>query len=164
MYSDNDLNDAQRAVQRARLLMFLPAAVLLAGAIVSFIFRIKWLTILLSILGGSWMVFSHQLFVIPRRGYMEHVRSALRVARKVAEGYYLRMEETPVERNNVMFYAFYLNVGEKQDPEDDRLFYFDARRPLPDWKTGDRILIRSYDKFVSSWEILAKAEPASSNT
>ena len=158
MYSENDLNDAQQAVQRARLLMFLPAAVLLAGAIVSFIFRIKWLTILLSILGGSWMVFSHQLFVIPRRGYMEHVRSALRVARKVAEGYYLRMEETPVERNNVMFYAFYLNVGEKQDPEDDRLFYYDAQKPIPDWKSGDMLHIVSYDKFVSAYNTLSGAE------
>ncbi len=158
MYSENDLVNTQKAVKRASLLMFIPAAVLLAGAIFAFVVRIKWLTILLTALAGSWMVFSHQLFVIPRKGYMEHVRSALRIARKEAEGYYLRMEETPVERNNVMFYAFYLNVGEKQDPEDDRLFYYDALMPLPDWKSGDRILVRSYDKFVSSWQILSKAQ------
>ena len=158
MYTENDLNSAQQAVKRANLLMYIPAAVLFIGAILSFVVRIKWLTILLSILGGCWMVFTHQLCVIPRKGYMEHVRSALRVARKEAEGYYLRMEETPVERNNVMFYAFYINVGEKQDPEDDRLFYYDASRPLPGWKSGDRVLIRSYDKFVSSYQILSGAE------
>ena len=161
MYTENDLNDAQKAVNRMSLLMYIPAAVLLIGAVVSFVFRIKWLTILLSVLCGGWMVFAHQMYVIPRKGYMEHIRSALRVARKETEGYYLRMEETPVERNSVMFYAFYLNVGEKQDPEDDRLFYFDALRPLPDWKSGDRVLVRSYDKFVSSYEILDRArQPA----
>ena len=158
MYTEKDLKDAQQALKRANLLMLIPAAVIFISAVASFIVRIKWLTILLTALAGCWMVFSHQMFVIPRKGYMEHVRSALRVSRKETEGRYLRTEETPVERNNVMFYAFYLNVGEKLDPEDDRLFYFDAQRPMQDWRSGDRVLIKSYDKFVSSYQILSRAE------
>ena len=151
MYSENDLKDAQQAVKRARLLMYIPAAILFIAAIITFVVRIKWLTILLSALGGWWIVFTHQMYVIPRKGYMEHIRSALRVAHKEAEGYYLRTEETPVERNNVMFYAFYLNVGERQDPEDDRLFYYDANLPRPDWQPGEMLTVTAHDKALGAW-------------
>ena len=157
MYGENDLSNAQAAFKRAVLLMWLPAALLFGGAIWTFVVRIKWLTILLSALAGCWVIFVHQNIVLPKKGYCEHVRKALRASRKETEGYYLRMEATPVERENVMFYAFYLNVGEKQDPEDDRLFYYDALRPLPDWQSGDRLRIFSYDKFVSSYQVISGA-------
>ena len=158
MYDENDLKKAQEATKRAQILMLVPAGVLLALAIWSFIVRIKWLTILLTALAGCWMIFIYHMKRLPARAYQEHVRSALRAPKKNAEGRYLRMEATPVERNNVMYYAFYLNVGEKQDPEDDRLFYYDAVKTLPDWKSGDRLRVISYDKFVSSYEVLARAD------
>ena len=158
MYDDNDLNKAQEASKRAKILMLVPAGILLALAVWSFIVRIKWLTIFLTALAGCWMIFIYHMKRIPMRAYEEHVHSALRAPKKEAEGKYLRMEATPVERNNVMYYAFYLNVGDKQDPEDDRLFYYDAMKPLPDWKTGDRLHVISYDKFVSSFEVLSRAD------
>ena len=158
MYDDNDLNKALEASKRALLLMLVPAGVLLALAVWSFIVRIKWLTILLTALAGCWMIFIYHIKRVPARAYQEHVRSALRAPKKTAEGRYLRMEGTPVERSGVMYYAFYLNVGEKQDPEDDRLFYYDAMKPLPDWKSGDRLRVISYDKFVSSCELLSRAD------
>ena len=158
MYDNNDFIAAQQAAKKAKLLMLLPAILLFGVTIWSFVVRIKWLTILLSSLTGCWIIFVHQMLYVPKKAYREHVRSALHVSRKECDGHYLRMENTPVERNNVMFYAFYLNVGEKQDPEDDRLFYFDAHKPLPDWHTGDMLHIVSYDKFVSAYKKLSGAD------
>ena len=155
MYEEKDLIDAQAAVKRAMTLMLVPAVLFFGGAIWSFVVRIKWATILLSALAGCWIIFVHQNIMLPKKGYCEHVRKALRAARKDTEGYYLRMEATPVERDDVMFYAFYLNVGEKKDPEDDRLFYYDALKPLPGWQSGCRLRIISYDKFVASWEVVS---------
>ena len=158
MYDENDLSKAQDAAKRARMLMLVPAVILFILAVWSFVVRIKWLTILLTSLAGCWMIFTYHMKLVPRRAYQEHVHSALRAPKKEADGKYLRMETTPVERNNVMYYAFYLNVGEKQDPEDDRLFYYDALKPLPDWKTGDRLHVISYDKFVASCQVLSRAD------
>ena len=158
MYSENDYTAALQAEKRARLLMLLPAGLLLIGVVWSFIVRIKWLTILLSALAGCWMIFTYQILLVPRKAYRLHVRSALRIPGRNTDGYYLRMEETPVERDNVLYYAFYVNVGEKNDPEDDRLFYFDAMKPLPSWQSGERLRVVSYDKFVSSYQTLSGAD------
>ncbi len=162
MYDENDLSKAAAAAKRARILMLAPAGLLIALAIWTFVVRIKWLTILLTALAGCWMIFVYHMKLVPQRAYQEHIRSALRAPKKEAEGRYLRMEATPVERNNVMYYAFYLNVGEKLDPEDDRLFYYDALKPLPDWRDGDRLHVTSYDKFVSSCQVVSRADAAGS--
>lgn len=162
MYDETDLNRAEEVVRKTRLLMLIPALLLLGGVVWSFIVRIKWLTILLSILAGCWIIFIRQIFLLPRRGYRQHIDRALHDAKKEAEGRYLRMETTPVERDNVMYYAFYLNVGEKQDPADDRLFYYDAFKPLPCWQSGDRLHVISYDKFVSSYKVISHADASAS--
>ena len=158
MYAEQDLEKARKKVSEMRLLMLIPAVLLLGGIVWSFVARVKWLTILLSALAGCWLVFVEQNLLAPRRAYARHLDSALHHADKTTEGVYLRTEQTPVERNDVMYYAFYLNVGEKEDPEDDRLLYLDALRPLPDWQHGDRIRVRSYDKFVAGYERIAAGE------
>ena len=157
-YTENDLTQARLETRKILLLMLVHAVLLLGGVIWSFVVRIKWLTILLSILTGFWIIFIRQNFWLPRQAYSNHIDSSLHAKKKEAEGRYLRTEDTPVERNNVMFYAFYLNIGEKEDPDDDRLFYWDALKPLPDWQTGDRIRICSYDKFVSSYQVIARSD------
>ncbi len=154
MYTENDYQLADARVRRVMVLMLAPAAVLLGGVIWSFVVRIKWLTILLSVLTGCWIVFIRQNYLVPEQAYRRHIHYALHAPKKEAEGVYLRTESTPVERENVLFFAFYLNVGEKNDPEDDRLFYLDARRPLPAWQAGERLHVTSYDKFVSGYRAL----------
>ena len=158
MYVEQDLEKARKEVSRIRLLMIIPAVILLGAVVWSFVARIKWITILCSALAGCWLVFIDQNMLVPRRAYWRHLDNALHRADKTTEGYYLRTEQTPVERNDVMFYAFYVNVGEKADPEDDRLLYLDAQRPLPEWRNGDRIRVRSYDKFVAGYELLSARE------
>ena len=39
-----------------------------------------------------------------------------------------------------------------KNEEDDRLFYYDGRRPLPGWDVGQRLLLTSYDKLITDWE------------
>jgi len=150
MYSEQDLTSIMRRIGRVRLWMILPTVVLIACIVWSFILRIKWLTMLLSCLMGAYLIFVGQVFLAPKKAYLKHVKSALSDERKVAVGIFDHREDTPVERNGVMFYAFYINVGHKADPEDDRLFYYDALREMPAWQHGQLLRVTSYDKFVIS--------------
>ena len=40
-----------------------------------------------------------------------------------------------------------LSVGNMDDPEDDRLFYYDANLPLPDWQHGDMLIVTAHDRI-----------------
>ena len=54
------------------------------------------------------------------------------------------------DREGLECHAMMLNVGERDDPEDDRLFYFDALKPWPGWAMGTRLTVKSNDKLVAS--------------
>ena len=64
------------------------------------------------------------------------------------------MEEKPVWREGVSYYPMTLNVGNMEEPGDDRLFYFDANLTRPDWQPGERIAVTAHDKAVGAWEKL----------
>jgi len=46
-----------------------------------------------------------------------------------------------------------LNVGSTDDPEDDRLFYYDVHKPRPECALGTMVTVHSNDKMVASFEI-----------
>ena len=39
-----------------------------------------------------------------------------------------------------------------ENPEDDRLFYYDANLPRPDWKIGEMLTVTAHDKSLGAWE------------
>jgi hypothetical protein len=46
-----------------------------------------------------------------------------------------------------------INVGDKDDGKDDRLFYFDALKEWPDIPLGSRITIQHNDILVSDFRL-----------
>ena len=44
-----------------------------------------------------------------------------------------------------------LNGGDMESQEDDRLFYYDANLPRPDWKRGEQITVTAHDKALGAW-------------
>ena len=46
----------------------------------------------------------------------------------------------------------YTFVGDMENPEDDRLFYYDANLPRPGWQKGEGLTLTSYDNRVVAWE------------
>ena len=61
------------------------------------------------------------------------------------------MEEIAVDRDGVKYYPMMLSVGNMDDPEDDRLFYYDANLPRPDWKCGEMLTVTAHDKALGAW-------------
>ncbi len=134
------------------IVLGIPAALLLAGVVVSFIVRIQWLTIALTIALGAYAIFSYSMLLSPLICYGRHLAGCVSGRTSKTEGAFKSMEEAPVPRDGVMFYAMMLNVGDMDEEEDDRLFYYDANKPRPDWQVGDRLIIFSHDKAVAKWQ------------
>lgn len=153
MYDAASYQENRRQLRDRLLWLGLPAALMLAATLTSFFAR--WpeaVTTALCILLCAYCVFSYSLLLSPVIAYGRHVSHALKGRTRQTTGVFMGMEEGAVSREGVLFYPLTINVGGKDKDEDDRLFYFDANLPRPDWQAGERLTLTSYDKMVTAWE------------
>lgn len=151
MYTEQDYRDICAQYRRRLLALCIPAGVLAAAAIAFFVLRIRWLTTVLTILAGVYAVFFWGLFVSPVFSYRRHLDEVLHGRVRTAEGIFKEMEEEAVIREGVKYYPMMLSVGNPDSQEDDRLFYYDANLPRPDWQPGERITVTAHDKALGAW-------------
>ncbi len=152
MYTKQDFDDLTAQLKKRRLILSLPCILLLGLIVYSLIIRLMWLTIALSILLGILLIFGITMFISPVSVYRRHVDHALYGRVRKTEGCLKEMEETPVWRDGLMLLPLIININDMKNEEDDRLFYYDGRRPLPGWDVGQRLLLTSYDKLITNWE------------
>ena len=153
MYT-NESYQQNRDQLRTRLLACgLPVLALIILMIVSFCLR--WpeaLTVAFSIIAFGGAILLYGMLISPVIAYGKHVHHALNGRTRSLQGVFVNMEEAPVGRDGVQFYPFVINVGDKGEEEDDRLFYMDANLPRPQWQVGEKLEITSYDNRVTAWK------------
>lgn len=152
MYTENDFQEISVQLKKRITVLVIPALLLLAAVIVSFVFRSQLLTTVLSLLMGVYSLFSFSMFIYPVLAYKRHLHYVLHGRVRKLTGAFKEMDETIALRDGVRFYPMLINVGKMENAEDDRLFYYDANLPRPDWQVGDMITITSHDKAVGAWE------------
>ena len=121
------------------------------AVIVSFVLRIRWLTIVLSVLLGAFCIFSYGMLLSPVIAYRRHLDEVLHGKVRSTTGVFKEMENQPVMRDGVRYYPMMISVGDMENPEDDRLFYYDANLPRPDWKMGETLTVTAHDKSLGAW-------------
>ena len=121
------------------------------AVIVSFVLRIRWLTIVLSVLQGAFCIFSYGMLLSPVIAYRRHLDEVLHGKVRSTTGVFKEMENQPVMRDGVRYYPMMISVGDMENPEDDRLFYYDANLPRPDWKMGETLTVTAHDKSLGAW-------------
>ena len=151
MYTEQDFLDIRAQARRRFIALSIPAALLLAGVVVSFLYRVRWLTMGLTILLGAFAIFAYGLLLYPVVAYGRHLDDVLHGRVRSLTGAFKEMEESAVIREGVYYYPMMLNVGDMEDPEDDRLFYYDANLPRPDWKKGETLTVTAHDKALGAW-------------
>ncbi len=151
MYTEQDYADIRGQLKRRWLALGIPALALLAAVIVSFAFRIRWLTIALSLVLGAGCIFSYGLLLFPVIAYRRHLDEVLHGRVRSTTGAFKEMENEIVMRDGVKYYPMMISVGDMENPEDDRLFYYDANLPRPDWKPGEMLTVTAHDKSLGAW-------------
>lgn len=159
MYTQEDFDQIKAMLKKRWLIAACPAAMIVLAGIVLFVLgRIErsgsmWmLTAALTIIGGGYFLFLYGVYVRPARVYRTHVDYMLNGRMRVTTGLFKSFSEEISDREGMECHAMLINVGEKDDPEDDRLFYYDALKNRPEMPFGTLITVRSNDKMVSSIE------------
>lgn len=140
-------------MKRRLFFCLLPVMVLLVGLIVSFIYRIEWLSMLLLILAGALLIFLWDTSLSPVRSYRKFLRDLLIGRKRDYSGEFRGFESLDIIREGVHCRPFMLNVGDIKQEKDDRLLYWDTHHPLPQWEEGTQLWVSTFDKSVCDWRV-----------
>lgn len=156
MYTRQDQQQAARQTRQRMLTAFVPAAVILVVAVILFIIGRQnrsedmWkVTAALTVLAGAYAIFFYGVYAKPMRDYRNHINYMLDGRLRETTGYLIDFSENLSERNGVECHALMINVGEKDDREDDRLFYYDVKKLPLSVEMGKKVTIVSNDRMVS---------------
>lgn len=156
LYSQAD-RDAVLAVRnRRRLAVWLPTALVMALAVAAFVwYRLHhdesgWLVSgLLTFLGGAYGIFFYGVYLHPVQKYKRHLDYMLNGRKRVTEGVLIEISDVSMDHDGIDCYSVVLNVGDKNDPEDDRQFYLDAFKSMAGFQAGDRVRMESNDRMIA---------------
>ncbi|MBN1777363.1 MAG: hypothetical protein JW811_04500 [Clostridiales bacterium] len=157
LYSQTDRDRVLHMRKRRMLAVWLPTALMLLLAVVVYvIYRLQhdvsgWIiSALLTILGGSYCIFFYGVYLRPVLKYKRHLDYMLDGRKRVTEGILRDVGEAVQDMDGIDCYSVLLNVGEKNDPEDDRLFHLDAYKSMDGFQPGDRVVVESNDRMIAS--------------
>ncbi len=158
MYTEEDFAAVKKQKTRRLLCLWIPLGVLSAVIVALAVIRIPevWVSVLTILTGGS-AIFAWGLFVSPVCAYYRHLDNVMHGRTHTVTGAFKEMDETPVERDGVEFYPMLINVGDLEDEEDDRLLYYDARLPRPDFVRGLMMTATVHDKAVGRIDLIPDA-------
>lgn len=152
MYTEQDYADICAQRKKRIILCTIPLVLLFAVLIYSLIIRLEALTVAATILMGLIWLFVHGLFIKPVSAYRRHMDQVMHGRVHTLTAAFKEMDDLPVLREGVRYFGMLMNVGRMDNEEDDRLFYYDANLPRPDWKQGEMITITYHDKALGKWE------------
>jgi len=157
LYSQSDRDAVAAALKKRRAAVWIPAILLLLLAVAAFVwYRLRhdesgWIVSgALTILGGAYAIFFHGVYLGPMRKYKKHVDYMLDGQKRVCEGILKDVASDVIDRDGVDCYTVEINVGEKNDPEDDRVFYLDQYKSMAGFTAGDRIRVESNDRMIAA--------------
>lgn len=163
LYSEIDRAQVTAEQKKRRMVVILPSALMLALAIASFVwFRLHrdasgWIwSALITIVGGSYFLFFYEVYLRPVSLYRKHVAYMLDGRKRESVGWLKSVDRTAQDKDGLDCLSFTVNVGEKDDPADDRLFYIDALKAFPDVPIGARVQVLSNDRMTASLELAPK--------
>ncbi|MBE5776354.1 MAG: hypothetical protein E7326_02455 [Clostridiales bacterium] len=151
MYTEQDYQANRKQLTNRLIAAGIPAVLLLAVVIASFVIRIKWLTMLSTIILCVCGLFVYSMLLFPVIAYGRHLHDVLYGRTHTMTAAFKALEDNRVLRDGVEFYPVIVNVGRMDDEEDDRLLYFDANLSRPQWQIGDSLNFVIHDKSIGNW-------------
>ncbi len=159
LYTAADQAEVTAERRKRMLLTYGPAALLLLVSVAIYVlFRLRhdesgWVwSALVTLAGGAYAVFLGDVYLRPVRLYKKHVDFMLGDRLRETTGTLTHMGDEPQDKNGLDCYALTVNVGEKADPKDDRLFYLDALKSPLAATVGERVHLFSGDGMVAGLE------------
>lgn len=149
LYSPADLASIREQMQRRWLAVAAPCVLLLAGVIVSLIFRVEAVTTLCTILIGTILIFCWDLLLKPLNCYRKHLEGVLHGLTHEAVLPFVEMSESINLVDGVPCHAMTCRDVDGKGRPYDRLFYVDVTRSIPAFQEGEMLRVIHHDLVVA---------------
>ena len=154
MYTEEDFARIAGLKKRRMLFLWIPFSLLAALVIVLAVIRVPEIYVTaLTILTGAAAIFVHGMFISPVIAYYRHLDSVMHGRTRTVSGTFKEMGTESVDKDGVAFYPMMISVGNMADEEDDRLLYYDASLPRPDFEKGRMMTFTVHDKAIGKYEL-----------
>ncbi len=151
MYQEQELQREKDAIRRRCILTVIPCVIMLGVMIWSLTVRMQWLTDVSCVLFLGMIVFFYELTIRPVIAYARHMDQMLHGITHDVECRFSSIDPDESLVENVRFRAIHvLCRGENPESEEyDRLFYYDALKPLPEFAPGQMVRVTYHDRQVA---------------
>ena len=155
MYTEKELQAVSQMKKKRWWIALIPMVAALAAAIVIFVYgqvnrsdTLWGWTAALTVLGGVYFLFYYGLCVRPVSLYERHVRNMIHGRKHENTGLLKELGEQVCEKNGIECRPVMINIGEKDDGKDDRLYYFDLKK---EWSPAGSCLRCRPNPFLPAW-------------
>ncbi|MBQ7848819.1 MAG: hypothetical protein IJ343_03770 [Clostridia bacterium] len=149
VFSEQDLTSLNAQINRRWGLIAIPCVLLLATLIASLIVRIEWITVACTILIGVILIAAGDLAIKPLSCYRRLLRNVLYGRVHEATLPFVAISEDINMVDGVPCRALTCTDYDGKNRPYERLFYFVALKPTPDFREGERVLVRHHDLIVA---------------
>lgn len=149
LYTHQDMDAITTQIRSRWLCVAAPCVLLLAGVVVSLIFRVEIVTTLCTILIGALLIFCWDLFLKPLCCYRKHIDGVLNGLRHEAVLPFIAISEDVNMVDGVACHALTCQDTDAKGRPYERLFYYDAQKPLPAFQEGEMVRVIHHDLLVA---------------
>jgi len=158
LYTETDRSQATAERAKRLWVVLVPTVLILLAAIATFVwYRLNrdasgWvLTGLITVVGGAYFIFFYDVYFKPVSIYKHHVDYMLDAHKRETVGLLKEIGGDVIDKDGMDCRTITVNVGDKNVPEDDRSFYLDALKAVPDdLPVGVRVRVLSNDRMVAA--------------
>ncbi len=148
MYTEENWNDLNRQFRNRVAAWLAPELLLLAGIVLSWQWRNEWVTGALTSALAAVAVFSLQMHILPVRRYRAFVWHAVYGRTTQSEAAFVSLGIQPEQREGVRVYPVTMRADGAKEELNEREYFWDANLPLPEWKEGEKIAMRSWERII----------------
>ena len=152
MYSETDFRKASAAMRRELAIVLVLLAVTIAMLCTGLAIRSRILAVVGTIV-GLWAVYScYVIRFLPWFRYNRFLENLRTGRRRETECYFVSLADSVRTVDGVAIH----DMSASLDPEgeDQRLFYWDDDKPLPQLTAGQKLKIESFGNFITACEVL----------
>jgi len=154
LYTEQHLDNIHAQGNRYWKLTMIPGLVLVALIVYSMVIRNQSMTTIAVIVLGAMLIFVHGMIIKPLRCYENHLYNALHGRLHTMEATYVDTEPDISVVDGVRYYAMtFMSHDEYTGKEVERLMYFDALQPLPEFKKDAKVTLTYYDRQIAAYSI-----------